>query len=455
MSSEVNFVALTCGVIGGIVGSVVVSKGSSFTTVLVLVIAVAFAYWQQQQQQQRALAAAKKQQSKTPSSPAKIAVSPPAAVVAPVVVEPERLKSPPKSPTAERLDSPRPVSPRLWIDDVKQVDPQALSVQIVSVADCVRDPLQNWVVCRGTLLSWMEVTASICATKRLRKVSTPSGLDFVHFLRPVPLDTVVSLQANVVRTSKAGVEIKVVAQSESTDGRFKNVCCSGFITFVPEDEKTELKEEVEPVPQGSAALLEARAALLNQKKQFADEVKDAEKWKQAWESQLTQLPKDGVPVGSTSIQMTEVVEPQHTNITGYTSGGWILRWIEQIGTLCANRHCGDPCKLAVIDDLSVGKSQAGWLLTFNAQVTRVFKTSLEIRVNVIGLCGGAETNVASACLSYSTYSDLQIKKGVLPKGENEEKEYFLASKRRTVMQETLQKISSHQKNLTFSAQVNS
>ena len=49
--------------------------------------------------------------------------------------------------------------------------------------------------------------------------------------------------------------------------------------------------------------------------------------------------------------MTEYVLPQHANALGNVFGGQIMAWIDLCGAITAQRHTGEMCVTAFVDDL--------------------------------------------------------------------------------------------------------
>src|SRR6185295_12948283 len=85
-------------------------------------------------------------------------------------------------------------------------------------------------------------------------------------------------------------------------------------------------------------------------------------------------------------QMTEYVLPQHANALGGVFGGQIMAWIDLCAAICAQRHSGRMSVTAFVDELKfVEPVHVGEVVRLEAEVTAVFRTSMEIEVIVVGV----------------------------------------------------------------------
>ncbi len=91
------------------------------------------------------------------------------------------------------------------------------------------------------------------------------------------------------------------------------------------------------------------------------------------------------PRSASVTEMTEYVLPQHANIGGTVFGGQIMAWVDLCAAICAQRHSGRPCVTAFVDDLLFKRPVlVGQVVRLRAEVTAVFRTSMEIDVCVQG-----------------------------------------------------------------------
>ena len=83
------------------------------------------------------------------------------------------------------------------------------------------------------------------------------------------------------------------------------------------------------------------------------------------------------------VTMTEMVMPNDTNPLNKLMGGKLMEMIDVAGAISAQRHCNDIVVTASVDNISFKESiDLGNVVTIKAQVTRAFRTSMEVYVQV-------------------------------------------------------------------------
>ena len=95
---------------------------------------------------------------------------------------------------------------------------------------------------------------------------------------------------------------------------------------------------------------------------------------------MEQRPKK---VSESHTTMTQMVMPNDTNPMGNLMGGNLLRWMDIASAICAGKHCEAHVVTASVDHVSFEKPiRMGEIVTLEASVTRAFRTSVEIIVEV-------------------------------------------------------------------------
>lgn len=88
-------------------------------------------------------------------------------------------------------------------------------------------------------------------------------------------------------------------------------------------------------------------------------------------------------MSESSITMTELVLPHHTNQLGNLLGGQLMHWIDICAALSAAKHNNRVCVTASVDRVDFHHPiKLGEAVTLIATVNRVFNTSLEVGVKV-------------------------------------------------------------------------
>ena len=92
--------------------------------------------------------------------------------------------------------------------------------------------------------------------------------------------------------------------------------------------------------------------------------------------------KSKTPKESLTIQ-TNLVMPNDTNQMHTLFGGKLLAWMDEVASICAFRHCNNIAVTASINNVSFDLPILnGAYVTLEAKVSRAFKSSMEIFVDV-------------------------------------------------------------------------
>ncbi len=88
-------------------------------------------------------------------------------------------------------------------------------------------------------------------------------------------------------------------------------------------------------------------------------------------------PKDSLTV------QTNLVMPNDTNQLHTLFGGQLLAWMDEVASIAAFRHCKNVCVTASINNVSFNLPiLSGAYVTLEAKVSRAFRSSMEIFVDV-------------------------------------------------------------------------
>lgn len=145
----------------------------------------------------------------------------------------------------------------------------------------------------------------------------------------------------------------------------------------------------------------------------------------------------GKRVTASSTTMTEMIMPNDANPMGNLMGGNLLRWMDIASGICAGKHCERHVVTASVDQVSFTKPiKVGDVITLEASVTRAFRTSVEVFVEVYAtdIKGHNPRRCNSA---YYTFVALDQENGkpipvppIIPVTEIEEQRYESAPRRR-------------------------
>ena len=88
-------------------------------------------------------------------------------------------------------------------------------------------------------------------------------------------------------------------------------------------------------------------------------------------------------VSDSQVTMTHLMSPLDTNLFGNVFGGVILAAVDRIAYVCASRHAGGPSVTASFDQVDFRSPiQIGEIVTLNASINTVGRTSVEVGVRV-------------------------------------------------------------------------
>ncbi|MEN9580269.1 MAG: hypothetical protein RJA70_3278 [Pseudomonadota bacterium] len=108
--------------------------------------------------------------------------------------------------------------------------------------------------------------------------------------------------------------------------------------------------------------------------------------------------------------LSQFMMPEHSNPTGQIHGGLIMKMIDEAAAIAAMRHAQRPVLTVVVDSVTFRSPvHVGQLLTLNANVTYVGRTSMEVEVHVVAEdpVRGTVTHTNSAFLVFVALDDAQ------------------------------------------------
>lgn len=130
--------------------------------------------------------------------------------------------------------------------------------------------------------------------------------------------------------------------------------------------------------------------------------------------------------------------PEHANPAGSVHGGLIMKMMDEAGAIAAMRHAQRRVVTIAVDSMTFKSPvEVGQLVTMDATVTYVGKTSLEVSVRVMAEdpVAGTVTHTNSAFLVYVALDEHQRPTAVpalLPETEQERAQHE-AGKRRQAL----------------------
>ncbi len=87
----------------------------------------------------------------------------------------------------------------------------------------------------GVLMSWIDVTAAICAQRHAGQVVVTASIDVLHFLAPARVGDVVNLKARIIYTGSTSMVVRVDAIAENIRNKKSLRCVTADLSFVALD----------------------------------------------------------------------------------------------------------------------------------------------------------------------------------------------------------------------------
>jgi acyl-CoA hydrolase len=143
-----------------------------------------------------------------------------------------------------------------------------------------------------------------------------------------------------------------------------------------------------------------------------------------------------------SVEMREMVMPNHTNPQNTVFGGTVMSWIDVAAAMVAARHCGRPVVTAHIDDIDfIAPIKMGYHVLIQASLNYVGRTSMIVGVKVTSEnpYTGESRTTTKAYLTFVALDDLgrPVEVPPLTPVSEDEKRRFDNAKKRVAMKKSV------------------
>lgn len=89
-------------------------------------------------------------------------------------------------------------------------------------------------------------------------------------------------------------------------------------------------------------------------------------------------------ISDSAVTLSQLMGPQDTNGLGNVHGGVIMKLVDEAGGLASMRHAQSPTVTVAVDSMTfMHPIRVGNFVSFNAELTYVGRTSMEVRVEVV------------------------------------------------------------------------
>jgi len=145
---------------------------------------------------------------------------------------------------------------------------------------------------------------------------------------------------------------------------------------------------------------------------------------------------EGKPVSASISEYSELALPNDANGLGNVLGGKVMHLVDVAAAMAAMRHAHRPVVTASVDSLHfLHPVRIGQLIMLRSSVNRVFRTSMEVGVQVEteNLMTGERLHTCSAYLTFVALDETGRAAAVapvIPETETEKRRYREAGERR-------------------------
>lgn len=87
----------------------------------------------------------------------------------------------------------------------------------------------------GVILSWVDISAAICAQRHSTRAVVTASIDAMHFLAPIRLGWIVNIKSSINFTSKSSCEVGVKITAENPLTQEHHHTASAYVTMVALD----------------------------------------------------------------------------------------------------------------------------------------------------------------------------------------------------------------------------
>lgn len=164
----------------------------------------------------------------------------------------------------------------------KRTAKESLTIQTELVLPNDTNPLDN--LMGGRLLHWMDIATAISARRHSKRIVVTASVNNVSFNQPIPMGSVVTLEAKVSRAFSSSMEVFVDVFKEDNSSGKRIPCNQAIYTFVAVDQQGQPINVPELVPESEeeksrydGALRRRQLSLILSGKMKADDATELKK----------------------------------------------------------------------------------------------------------------------------------------------------------------------------------
>ncbi len=290
----------------------------------------------------------------------------------------------------------------------------------------------------GRLMNWIMVLGSITSSRIAKSLIVLGTADSIDFLNPVRTGEVVILSSWVEYIGTSSIEIGVKVQSENTKTGEKKLTTFSHLAYVAIDE------------QGNPKKVENQIIPADEPEEIVYE--DAMKRRKERLKGLEINKKTGKNIGSLEkyewqIETIRVVLPEDAFYGNYLSVGKLMKDIDETGAILARKFTRGVVVTGSVDDVHFYEPiRVGEVITLNARINYIGRSSMDIEVNVFteNLTTAVKKHSCTAYINFVHINNegkpIEVAKKIIPSTSYQKKLWKESEERKSRRFERVRKI---------------
>lgn len=290
----------------------------------------------------------------------------------------------------------------------------------------------------GRLMNWIMVLGSITSSRIAKSLIVLGTADSIDFLNPVRTGEVVILSSWVEYIGTSSIEIGIKVQSENTKTGEKKLTTFSHLAYVAIDEKGNSKKvenQILPADESEKRVYEDakkrkkdRLKRLKINMQTGKDIKILDEYE--WQ-----------------IETIRVVLPEDAFYGNYLSVGKLMMDIDETGAILARKFTRGVVVTGSVDDVHFYEPiRVGEVITLNARINYIGRSSMDIEVNVFteNLTTAIKKHACTAYLNFVNINKqgrpTEISKNIIPSTEYQKRLWQESEERKSRRFERVRKI---------------
>jgi len=255
----------------------------------------------------------------------------------------------------------------------------------------------------GRLMYWLTSASSMAASRVARGPVVLGSMDDIDFINPIKIGEIAILDAQVEYVGRSSMEVGIVVRSENPHTGERKITTSSHMAYVAIDSEgrpREVPQKIEPAPdekeifESAIRRREQRLKRLKNKHPLrAEELFNVE----------TQF----------KVSVSRIVMPEDATFGRLMFAGKLMLDLDQVSAILALRYARGAVVTASLDAMDFySPLRVGEIVTMNAYLNYVGRSSMEIGVNIFGE-NPSKGEVRHTSTAFLTFVHIEISEWLL------------------------------------------